>query len=720
MRRVVLNGTQIDIGREEGISINYAVSDVRNVDSGRGDYSHTLRIPLSKTNRKVFGFPEQLDSSSAYDNSTKYTATVEVDGIVVLDGYCRIIEVNRSLVGGEIGIMLISGNGNWIGDMTGVKLAVLAALSDYDHTYISGAILSSWSRDLGYFYPVIDHGVLSGGQGYAVEDYRMAFKVATLMEMAFNAYGYKVESDFLSSAFGQGLYMIPGRRANFPESYRAARAAKVGLASDQSLPSLAVQNVTFKVQLNDTTSPFYNSDEGNFNTSSYSYVADVNCKQDFTFHYYLNWALSPPVNYANNIRVYGRIMRDSGGTISTLVEEYIDASWPNEVITSVTIEGARLQAGDKVYAEIEIEPLSLTFPGLELLATETYLVNKMHPEIIEGSPVFTSSAMPDREVVEFIRGVKHLFNLYFYTNNRTVYIEPAEDFYSDTVVDWSDKIDISHARKIRYIDEYPKEITYGYKEDSADALMESIEMIQPLGDYTYTMAGEFLRGEEERRNDFFAPTLMKLGRVQGFKSVKVPYIWGDTEVIPPEQVEEYEPRILFFSGLEFNTPWYNLGGTSIKFPRVYSYRDDQGNNNSLLFDDNNASKGLFTRYYRNTYATASGGKLYTVQALLTPADIVSLDPRKRVRVGQQVFRLNKITGYNGRGTCEVELLVEAHRTGYVPVTDGAAIDDPQQYDSLPRRVVPLLAEDTRVRPSNLIELFFEDEQGVLQKLYTEI
>jgi hypothetical protein len=213
---------------------------------------------------------------------------------------------------------------------------------------------------------------------------------------------------------------------------------------------------------------------------------------------------------------------------------------------------------------------------------------------------------------------------------------------------------------------------------------------------------------------------MKLGRVQGFKSVKVPYIWGDTETIPPEQIEEYEPRILFYEGTEFNTPWYNLGGTSIKFPRVYSYRDDQGNNNSLLFSDDNASKGLFTRYYRNTYATASGGKLYTVQARLTPADIVGLDPRKRIRVGQEIFRLNKITGYKGRGTCEVELLVEAHRTGYVPITDGAAIDDPQQYDSLPRQIVPILMEDIRVRPSNLVEIFSEDEKGVLKKIQSEL
>ena len=80
-------------------------------------------------------------------------------------------------------------------------------------------------------------------------------------------------------------------------------------------------------------------------------------------------------------------------------------------------------------------------------------------------PVIISENLPDIKALDFIDGVKGLFNLMIMGNidERTVYIEPEDNFYSGQI-NWSKKVDLSEPIEIDYIgDTYIKHFAINTK-----------------------------------------------------------------------------------------------------------------------------------------------------------------------------------------------------------------------------------------------------------------
>jgi len=362
-----------------------------------------------------------------------------------------------------------------------------------------------------------------------------------------------------------------------------------------------------------------------------------------------------------------------------------------------------IEIGDVVTVEFEyyisnsqiVEAPSGAFPivvnNLESSVTirqESTFENEVFPDLLEDSVVPVNENLPDIKQLDLVQALKHMFNLYFMTDidERTIYIEPRNEFYSGETIDMRNKIDINE--KIRVLplgDQENKQIRWRYKTDSTDIAIERREtetgdvLAAHLDDVTNLYAKP---GIDENNNGIFAPTAMDTEPNQlGFSVSKIPKLWktfDDDDTIAPKFNTDFEYRILYYAGvvdLQPGETGYNqvrkAGDSSFfsaqqslrtDYPHMYSINDLVANDNSLYFNTTNRSHGLFEKHYKGTLRTINDGKLIKAKVYLTENEVENLDFRRpwlvRVEGNNVSCILNKIKGYNPESTksTDVELI----------------------------------------------------------------
>ena len=171
----------------------------------------------------------------------------------------------------------------------------------------------------------------------------------------------------------------------------------------------------------------------------------------------------------------------------------------------------------------------------------------------------------DYTQLDFIKGIAHAFNLQFTTNttNRTVIIEPFNDFYLnpslDSMVDWTHKVDVGRIAEDNWFDGgLTQEVLFKYKSDSNDKKIEQRgdeywDGIHDEYPYKERLGDGFTPGLTTFENPFFAGTYQTLSFHHHIYGAYVPTLWGECEsgqmptggsACRPIQGHNFLPRLL--------------------------------------------------------------------------------------------------------------------------------------------------------------------------------
>ena len=76
---VKIDGKDIDISEKERtrLAISYSSSEINKLDVIKNAVSLTMTIPATRPNKKALGFPEDVNSGSALDQTVKKTIVIE-------------------------------------------------------------------------------------------------------------------------------------------------------------------------------------------------------------------------------------------------------------------------------------------------------------------------------------------------------------------------------------------------------------------------------------------------------------------------------------------------------------------------------------------------------------------------------------------------------------------------------------------------------------------
>jgi hypothetical protein len=711
-----ISETLVDLYDDGSIPLVQSIADISNISGGstKGSYSVPFTVPATKANKQLFDFPE-LVAVNSFDGSTELNARLEVDGTMILDGRARINEV---VMGGAVvdyKIILFDNNSNWINAIKGKKLTELD-FSEYDHVWNKANInASEYVFDESfYLYPLVNYGTPIGGIGkWVVEDRLPWLRVWKIFRKIFEDAGYTISSDFINGTgnatdFFKKLFMSPKNAPELTDDEVNANKFRVSVESVNEaqrmlLPSF-YKNIPFDNDVNNGNNVYFNTEDSEFTLGvGGKYVSGITAKMAFDLTIELNKARITGFKSAESevsIRMYvnGVVKKSKTFTFEKITFPNTDIQFIGNWRTgSLTIN-----EGDIV--EFKAASITSDSPSktIHQIKFGTKLSNNVFKSIAKGMTTTISSIMPDHQQLDFISDCKELFNLYFYTDeiHRIVRIEPRDEFYNQTAIDWSSKLDKSKPITMGHLgDNMNKTVRFRYKEDSKDehAANKAIDVYggDPIGSYETTITNVNARdGVQDKTLKIFSSTWVSRGLI-GCPSALIPVMWKTEErKMPVSRTTDFNTRILHYNGLAQlanGETWKFESDTRTTFPQLTMEIDGIANENSLHFDDSPFTSGLYQKHWRNSIETINEGRVYNMTLRLNAVDIQSLDFRVPVYIEDagngNYFHIKKLEyDANNMGLVKAEMLLVVNPVPKIDLTE-------DKKETIYKFVPPLIVND---------------------------
>lgn len=312
------------------------------------------------------------------------------------------------------------------------------------------------------------------------------------------------------------------------------------------------------------------------------------------------------------------------------------------------------------------------------------------PETSGNEIVANSVVVKDLKAKDFLMSVFNAFNMYVEPSrnkDKHLTIEPHDIYYSQDVVDWTDKVDMSQEISV---DPSSRSIadtlSYSYSEDGDRFNLQYKNSFQRVsGDYILDRDDDFASGESKIQLSF-APTVMV---DWDQNDVVIPTILKQVDTGEKVAPDNYKPRMLWWQGVRSVSQFsidgtstgnqYDIGpGATATYGRpVYGYAGVSDNPLDQTLDLNFGplmpnsyqygytgfritENNLYNKYYRSWLEelTSNDSRLVTFKMKLSSKDLYDLSFRKIYQIKNVNYKLQKISDYDPltEAPCTVQFL----------------------------------------------------------------
>tara|TARA_A100001391_G_scaffold54750_3_gene33426 strand:- start:3935 stop:6586 length:2652 start_codon:yes stop_codon:yes gene_type:complete len=553
------------------LSMNFTISDGKELESRFGDFSKTFEVPATKNNNRLFRHIYRADIVNDKNVFALKDCRILVDGINFFTGKIQIKGSIQDKNPKSYSCVITGGNATWVSLIKNKNLCDLEFANTSTQTFDYTTIENSFNKTQAnseIVYPLVSYGDFyptsaNGGVNLQDEtddsqDWRGWFWVYNLLKEIFKNIGYTISSNFIETADFKKLithfgWEVPISDAeNLNETYKLeakrvgqtqSTAQLIGCTNLLNISGTGAnigqdftnQTLVFNTEVSDisnahnTTTGVWTCQRGGF----YSFSSKINAL----------FAVSTFSNaFLYDLKMTLKIVhKDSGGAVlNTFKNEFVDifnSRLPQAFyhyynnISVQTPDFMIIKANETVQTQIDIETNARTGSfkfGFAFVDWTSFPTFDNEPRMIAifdatriniGYDFQLHDVLPcNVKQIDFIKGVAHLFNLQFYTdvNSKKVYVEPYNDFYNDfsTAYNWSSKVDYQQPIEDRYEIGLKEEIVFKYKNDSTDKYLEYLNtdengnvLLNPLFSYYQSLGRNFPKGKLTFENPLFAPTI---------------------------------------------------------------------------------------------------------------------------------------------------------------------------------------------------------------------
>jgi hypothetical protein len=694
MTQIFIENNELDITQQFSQQITYAIDDLQNMDSKATSFTKTIVLPGTANNNRLLGNIFEFGNSNFtidsqpnvgynFNASKSANARIEIDGLPVMKGVLRLLEI---LIDGdyiEYEVALFGELGGFISNIGASKLTDLD-FSEYNHTYNVTNIQSSWNNQgSGYYYPLIDYGNTSpinninfSKKNFYFTAFRPAFFVREYMDKIIRNAGYTWESDFMDTDYFKSL-IIPNNQSRLKfnrgtifESRLLGNYTLNDTLTHSSVYTDLFSNVGSEVFTYTSSTPFTGamniSLRGTY-TITNSDIGETQFRYAFaTMSIYKNGSLF----YQDQNKRFGGFATTLG--ISTPPSYSFNLRWFGVPITFAlnnTFE-IRLEVFDTDGAVINV---TLSNSGMGITTENPVLVSAQY-----GDDLLVNGTLPANILQkDFFTSVLKMFNLFVTEdkyNEKHLILTPYVDFYDTdraTFLDYSDKVDRSQMIKIKPMSEInARYYTFKYKTDN-DFYNEDYrkKYAESYGDRVFDNQLEFTKDTSNTEVVFSNSILV------GYtdRDKVFPAIYKKTN--DTEEMIEHNIRIMFTKKITGRIAWKIYNQFDIELVSgltAYGYAghlDNPFNSyNDLCFGvpkelyfnltSGLLSRNLFNIFYSGYFAeiTDKDSRLVTCKMHFKPSDIYNVDFGKLIYIDSVLYRLNKIQDYSENDITSVELL----------------------------------------------------------------
>lgn len=532
---IVFNGNtsyNIDLYDNETIDLTKSITDIIDPEQRKSDYTRTIKVPGSANNNKVFSFifdlgrftinTTQTQFNPDFNATLKTSAILYRNGIVQVKGFLELTNIVKKPDGShDYEIVLYGEVADLFKDMGEKKLTDLD-LSEFDHVLnLTNVDTTSHTQADGYIYPIIDDGTSFFERDYYIDELSPATYIKTLIDKIFSAYGYTYDSTFFNSNLFKRLVLWCGDNPN--QFLTSAQINDRTFYSNltANAPRIIVPLIT---SANRTRNIIFDSVGKQSNPSGYNnttgeYTIQYDGYYSFTSQLSLRF-YNNTVGVANSQSVIYRLMRYDGANYQVLSTETIQTGNVNYLSFSNTfyanVESSRIfcNAGDVIYCELVMSnnPSNrFEWTNSSTNSLLNYFYTTPTAQKTDGGNITLKDFLPSEMTqVEFMTNLKNMFNLYFDPDPvipKKLRIEPRDDYYTNTVVDLTSKVDVSKDIVVNPL-ELAKYKTYIYQYDKDNDEYNSL--YNASSKYTYgfrkfDINNQFLKEQKEIKVTF-APT----------------------------------------------------------------------------------------------------------------------------------------------------------------------------------------------------------------------
>lgn len=673
MTRIFIENNELDLTQGLSNQLTYAIDDINNLDSKSTAFSKTIILPGTTRNNSLLGNifeftnanfsnDEAANVNYNFNASRSATCRIEVDGMQIIKGIFRLLEIIRDGNYIEYECAVFGELGGFVNALGNSRLEDLD-FSAYNHNYTYANITNSWSftAGSGYVYPLVDYGNYSTNKkDFQYKTFRPALFLREYIDKIITNAGYTWESNFFNTAFFKRI-IIPCNQKVL--STKSSILLDVRQTSTITYTGADTGNyVTFNnlIKL------------GDFTPSSNQYFVNGGASKTFPIQVYVyisdSFVTTSGENWVIELRVGGSPVASQ--TIPANIAGYaVEFNQTITVNTTQDISVAVVRPSSGLLADyIDIDNSTILFSNP---------ISLQDVPINLGEPIEINDTIP-RGIFQkdFFTSILKMFNLLVTEDkfqNKHLLIEPYVDFYTGSRVDWSDKVDRSKPIRLkpmseanaRYYELKWKQDNDFYNEDYRKKYNEG------YGDRIYDNGLGFAKDKENVEVIFAAsPLYGTTGEDKIF-----PAIYKKSDNNTKEDQIEHVVRIMQIKLVTGVASWDIKDGVSVlgsntQYLYAGHFDDPDAPNADLNFGATkelyfalaagNLSNNLFNAYYSPYLSeiTDKDSRLLTAQFKLTDLDIYNLDFAKFIYIDGALYRLSKIIDYtpNSNDTTKVELL----------------------------------------------------------------
>jgi hypothetical protein len=674
--RLFVEGIEVDTIGDIDVEFTYSVADVTDIERRNTSYSKTITLPSTSKNQGLFGnifdisvsndfYDMDVNIGANFNPAKQAKAQIFLDNVKIFDGVLRMMKINNLQgdityevnVFGRLRDILHS-----LGDLTLNDLN----FDDYDHTYNRENIEASWARTdyveggTNYVYPLVDYGFSVDSVTYPINNFRPAVFVSEILKRIFQEAGFEITAPIFDSFYFRKLILINGQSSITRESTTLL---------DQNPDSFQEQvqiTPTYSHILSFTdveTSGFAISEGGTkFTwTKAQTLATGLNLNLSIAFT-----ALEE--NLTNRFRV---AILKNGAPILQVQRDITFVQAGQLFIWDVAIsDGIEISEDDFLQIRLTGEAIGSNTniqTDVLILPVGNFKVGNTVPvavEIEEGDEMKIEYTLPkSMKQRDFLKSIISMYNLYITQDRlRTNVLEiiPYNEFYQtfkDEALDWSDKLDVSQEISITPLSELTaKEYRLSFDQDQdywSEAYRTKFNRV--YGESRNEVPNDFIL-DTKTVKVVFAPPVMR-EQVAGQIMIHLYKVENGVKV-----PDNFKPRIAFFKPNIPSSSWniqYASGNVSYtSYPYAGHLDSPIEPTNDVLFAPPlevyfsigvyPQNSNLYNEYYKGLIDAIGdrNSRLLEGYFYLTPTDIMNLDFRKIVKVGNHYFQIQKVDKYN--------------------------------------------------------------------------
>jgi hypothetical protein len=708
---LVIGGYSIDTIENLDINITKEVYNIDDPSKRQSDFSKSVEIPGSKANDFVFkslfdvsfSIRNNAQLSPDFNPTKKAWCIYYQDTLPQINGYCQLNEVKILDNNQVIYVLTIYGkNIDIFSKIADLKLNDLTTLGTA--TWDDTSIIDSWTAvfdpTIKLTYPILDRGLSRYGRGtdkfyelsYNYNGFKPFLYVKHIVDAIFSEAGINLEvANFFETDQFKKLILecdVTKFQTNqtwidntLVDAYRNANQT-LTLVSNANIKNASTlystSNLTFNITNSDPSSQ-YNSSTGTF-TSGYQAYTNLNAT--------LSIEVTKNESSAGVLTFQAIRKRGTDYKFIGVGSQTISGNATLNITQNISIDSTLLEVGD----EMRIVCTGYWTNGQPHNDYISSIINKsgstlrwyQDGQINYGQTFNIADILPDMKQQDFLMGIIKMFNLYMSPiYEDSIIIEPRDNYYTNEVIDWTSKLDVSKDFVIKpqgLLEN--KEIVFTYA-DNGDDLSRNFQQSTTFN-YGYLdliFDNQFVKETKKLELPF---TIIPL-QADDDKNIIMRTIYDGQP-----QEKSQKPIIAYFGGMNQSGKlrYWNYNTTSATdyttIPFAGHVDDIQNPSYDLAFSQQDfyyyttpnttglklTNNNLYNQFHKRQWEEIGDkdSKLVEAYFKLSVFDIATLDFRKKYWVNGNAYRLLKVEDFDpmGNQTTLVKLLKLVEKNPIVP------------------------------------------------------